>query len=79
MHHETPDKYAVLLAAGHFKLEVGDSWREVHDGLRDEVIRTVLASEHAIAVRKAVRQRRPIRFQDNERGLVLRWTPCGVS
>jgi hypothetical protein len=79
MHRETPDKYVVLLTAGFFELEVGGSWRPVHEGLRDAIIIAALAGEHANAVRKAVRKRQRIQFKDDEHQLWLRWSPCGVS
>jgi hypothetical protein len=80
MRFETPDKYAILLSAGLLEMEMpGGGWHAVHDGLRDTVIRTVLNGKHAAAVRKAVRQRRTIKFLDAQRDLLLRWSPCGVN
>lgn len=79
MHHETPDRYEILLNAGTMMIKTGTGWREAHDGLRDEVIKAALSSKHVKDIRKALRRHRPITFHDPSIDLTVLWRPVQAN
>jgi len=66
---------AALLAAGRIDYETPTGWRAADLGLRGEVIEAVLKVHPADTLHAALLKRQPIRFRDDEKNIVVRWSP----
>jgi len=66
---------AAMLAAGRIDYETPTGWRAADLGLRGEVSEAVLKVRPADTLHAALLKRQPIRFRDDEKNIVVRWSP----